>query len=416
MKNNIDIFKKAWFEYAAIFFLTTSLLFIYLSPYWSFEDSARSASLIRIMLFLTNILLVSHFLMQGRTAKQYRIKTIPLNCLLTVLFLYLFANSFLLSEDLKPVRRLLMYVFLFLPFLIIKLKTQFVRKIVMFIAVVSATLAAYSLVNQYLQGGLPTGYRLGEELISSGTDGVASFGNTIVAAMHYAIGFTLLTYLFFTESKTLLLWAWSILLAFVALYIALTFARSAWVTCLVGALVIYALTFNKNRIRFYIVPILLLLVSLYFVMNFIDYEFGERGLTYRDEIWMNVISQIKGHWVFGYGLSTPFDIISTQDGKVLVHNSHNLYLEIIYQTGLVGLLLYLVTFFAAIYTLFKAYILKVYSDLSVLFLALLISISVTMLIEMNSWIHSPNLLWMWLWVPVAIALSFERKLNDIATD
>lgn len=410
MENKRNILKKNWLEYSVITLLTTSLLFIYLSPYWSFEDSSRSASLIRIMLFLTSVFLIPCIVSKSKIVNSQRIKIAPVNILLSVLFLYLFANSFFITEDLQSARRLLVLIFLFLPFVFLNLSAQFVRNIVMFISFVIAMFAAYSLINQYLQGGLPTGYRKGE-LVSSGINGIASFGNTIVAAMHYAIGFTILAYLFFTESRGLLLWLWAILLSFIVVYIALTFARSAWVTCLVSSLVIYSLTFNKTKVRFYVIPALLLLVLLYFVINFFGYEVGERGLTYRDETWGIIVSRMEGYWIFGYGLSTPFEPISIAGGRQIVYNAHNVYLEIVYQVGLIGLVLYLLTLCAAIYTLFKAYLLKVYSDLSILFLALLIAVSVVMLIELNSWIHTPNLLWMWLWVPIAVSLSFERKIN-----
>lgn len=413
MTNNT--LKKSWFEFSAIALLVISVLLVYLSPYWSFEDSSRSASLIRITLFLTGLSLVVSFAAKEEIYKNWRFKLAPLNILLAVLFLYLFLNSLFLSHDLQPVRRLILLVFLFLPFVFLNLSTQFVKNIIMLIAVVIAIFAAYSLINQYLHGGLPTGYRQGE-LVSSGKDGIASFGNTIVAAMHYAVGFTLLTFLFFTESQRILFWLWAFLLSFIVVYIALTFARSAWVTCLVSALVIYALTFNKSKVRFYVIPALLLLILLYFVINFFGYEVGERGLTYRDETWGIIVSRMEGYWIFGYGLSTPFEPISIAGGRQIVHNAHNVYLEIVYQVGLIGLVLYLLTLCAAIYTLFKAYLLKVYSDLSILFIALLIAVSVVMLIELNSWIHSPNLLWMWLWAPIAISLSFERKLISFRSD
>lgn len=410
MRVENNILRESWLENSVIALLTISLFFIYLSPYWSFEDSSRSASLIRIMLFLTSLFLIPYALLKKIKVNGQLIKTGPVNVLLSALFLYLFVSAFFVSEDYQSARRLLVLIFLFLPFIFLNLSAQFLRNIIMLVAVVIAMFAALSLINQYIQDGLPAGYRKGG-VVSSGISGIASFGNTIVAAMHYAIGFTLLIFLFFTETKRVLLWLWSVLLVFVVIYIALTFARSAWVTCLVASFVVYALTFNKAKIRFYILPAFLLLALSYFASKIIGYEIGQRGLTHRDEIWINVISQIKGHWVFGHGLSTPFEPIPTLGGRVLVHNSHNVYLEIIYQTGLIGLLLYLSVLFSVIYTLFKAYLMKVYDDTSVLVLALLVSVSVVMLTELNSWIHSPNLLWMWLWTPIALSLSFERKLR-----
>lgn len=413
MKINNIVFERSWFKYSAVFFLAISILLIYLSPYWSFENSSRSASLIRIMLFITAIFLTIFFFIKDGSRSEADFKIAPLNCFLTVLLLYLSLNTLLLVPDSQPIRRVLVLAFLFIPFLFLQLNIHAARFLAILIAIVIACFSMYSLINQFFQGGLPTGYRKGS-LFNSGTDTIASFGNTIVAAMHYAIGFTILAYLFFTEPKRPLVFLWAVLLSFVAVYIILTFARSAWVACFVATIVIYALTFNRRNIRFYIVPALFVALILYFSINFIGYEFGERGLTRRDDIWKVVISRIDGSWLFGHGLATSFEPIPilTDEGYVFVHNSHNLYLEIIYQVGLVGLLLYISTLLAAIYTLYKCYIIKIYSDLSVLFLALLVSVSVVMLTELNSWMHTPNLIWMWLWVPIAVTLSFERELKE----
>lgn len=412
MNNVHSVFEKNWRERTVFVFLATCIFLVYLSPFWSFEDSSRSVSLIRITLFLTSFLMVLELFGKLNLVSNLHIKIAPLNLSLFLLFLYLFFNAFLMSESLQPARRLVLYLLLFSPFLLLSLNVDVVKRIIILIAIVISIFAAYSIVNQYFKGGLPSGYRKGE-LVSSGTDGVASFGNTIVAAMHYAVGYVILTYLFFTESKRFLLWFWSLLLSFVIVYIVLTFARSAWVACLVSGCVIYILTFSKRKARFYIIPILAFLAASYFLMNFASYEVGERGLTYRDEVWKNVVEQINGHWLLGYGLSTPLKPITIADGLMIVNNSHNVYLEIIYQVGLIGLFLYLVTLISAIYILFKSYLFKVYGSLSILLLAALISISVVMLIEMNSWIHTPNLLWMWLWVPLALTLSFENKLTKL---
>src|SRR5690554_945287 len=410
MKNSSTSANKSWLKYSALVFLVVSLLLIYLSPYWSFEKSTRSASMTRVTLFLSSLLLLIYHQFNKKRFDQWRVNFAPVNVTLIFLFVYLFGNALFLSTDLQPVRRLAFIVLLCAPFAFLNLNERIIRSFIVLLAVVIAGFALYSLVNHYLKGSLPTGYRKGL-LYGSGTDGIGSFMNTIVAGMHYAVGFTLLTYLFFTESKRLLLMLWSVLLTFVTLYIALTFARSAWVACLVSALVIYTLTFNKKQIRFYLTFVLAFCVVSYFFINFLGYEVGQRGLTHRDEIWRIVLTRISEHWIFGHGLSVPFEPIPTKGGKVFVHNSHNVYLEVFYQVGIVGLLLFLSSLFTSIYMLFKAYRYKVYGQLSILFLSMLTSVSVVMLTELNSWIHTPNLLWMWLWVPLAISLAFEKKLK-----
>lgn len=402
---------KPWIKNSALVFLTIALLLVYLSPYWSFEKSTRSASMTRLTLFLSSLFLLIYHYYNRNKLSLCRVKLAPLNVTLIALFIYLLGNSLFLSIDLQPVRRLAFIVLLCAPFVFLNLNERTIRSFIALLAVVIAGFAIYSLINHYLKGTLPMGYRKGL-LYNSGTDGIGSFMNTIVAGMHYAVGFTVLTYLFFTEYKRLLLMLWSVLLTFVALYIALTFARSAWVACLVSALVMYILTFNKKQKRFYLTFVLAFSVVSYFFINFLGYEVGQRGLTHRDEIWRVVLTRVSEHWIFGHGLSVPFEPIPTKGGEVFVHNSHNVYLEVLYQVGIVGLLIFLSMLLTSIYTLFKAYRYKVYGQLSILFLSMLVAVSVVMLTELNSWVHTPNLLWMWLWVPVAIALAFEKKLSE----
>lgn len=395
---------------AAVGWLIFGVLLVYLAPYLWFEDSSRPASLIRISLFMTNALLFVFLYRTQQTSHRHRIAL--LNTLVAALLVYLLANTLVLSADLQPARRLLLYALLFCPFLLLRLDERVVHGVLVTIAVVSSGFALYSLINQAMQGGLPAGYRQGG-LIGSGTPGIAFFHNTIVAAMHYAIGFSVLVYLFFTETKRSALVVWGVLIAAVSIYIILTFARSAWITCLVSFTVMYALTFNRRQLRFYVVPAILLALLAYFAVNYLGYELKQRGLTHRDEIWRMILSRMDGHWLFGYGLSTPIEPIAINQGRQIVRNSHNVYLEIVYQTGLLGLLLYLSTLLATLYVLIKAYVLKVHGRLSVLFLALLSAVSVVMLTELNSWIHTPNLLWMWLWGPIAVALAFEQSMRRV---
>ena len=140
---------------------------------------------------------------------------------------------------------------------------------------------------------------------------------------------------------------------------------------------------------------------------------GERGLTYRDELWKETILQMKGNWVFGHGLLNSIGWITIRDGAARYNNSHSLYFEIIYQVGLAGLFLHLCCVASAIYVLFKSFLLGVFGSLSVLFISVLAAISVVMSVDIIGWINSPNLVWMWLWFPLAVSISFERNLKSI---
>ena len=271
--------------------------------------------------------------------------------------------------------------------------------------------AVFSLFNHYFNGTLPRGYRQGG-LIDSGVNGFAGFGNTIVAGMHYAIAFSIVNYLYFTEKNRSFLIVWGVFNFFLFIYIALTFARTAWAAAFVSFFVIFLMTFRKKQLRFYIPIALLIPTFLYFYLNFAGYEFGERGLTYRDEAWLYTLSKMEGYWFFGHGLLNTIGWIPIRGGATQLNNSHSLYLEIVYQTGLVGLFLYLLSIVLSFYTLFKCFLKDIYGNVSVLIIAVLSSISVAMVVDIIGWVNSPGLVWMWLWLPLAVSVAFECKLKS----
>ena len=394
----------------AMFFLVFAVLLIYLAPFVAFEQSSRQASLVRVSLLISSVLFVTVSFEGLKSFCLVRFSYLYFFVLL--LFSYLFLNSLFLSDDFKSIRRLLLLLVLFIPFLYVDINERKVRFILIFIVAVISFFAAFSLLNHYINGTLPQGYRR-DGLIDSGIPQIASFGNTIISGMHYAIAFSIVTYLYFTERNYFLLLLWGALKLIVIVYIALTFARTAWVAAFVSFIVLFLMTFDKKKIRFYILIMLAVPVVVFFLLNYIGYEIGERGLTHRDKIWKASILKIEENWIFGHGLLNSIGWVCIDDGKRCFNNSHSLYLEIIYQVGLVGLLLYLCCIFSAAYVLFKSFTLKVFGSLSVLFIAVLSSISVVMTVDIIGWINSPGLVWMWLWLPLAVSIVFERKLNTV---
>lgn len=397
---------NAFFRCAAVSLLVFAILLIYLAPFFVFEQSSKQATLIRIALFSASLYFILASFKGGEEFFLNRFGILSFSIFL--LFFYLVLNSIFLSDDYKSLRRLAFLACLFIPFLYIKIDFVKSRAVLVVVALVISCLAILSLFNHYLAGTLPSGYRQGG-LIDSGIDDVASFGNRIIAGMHYAIAFSIVTYLYFTEVNRSLLVVWGVFKFFLFVYIALTFARTAWAAAFVSFVVVFVMTFRKDQFRFYIPIVLLVPTFIYFYLNFAGYEFGERGLTSRDEAWLFTLSKMDGYWFFGHGLLNTIGWIPIMDGAKQLNNSHSLYLEILYQVGFVGLLLYLVSMVSAFYVLFKCFFMKIYGSLSVLLIAVLSSISV----DIIGWINSPGLVWMWLWLPLAISLVFERKLKNI---
>lgn len=411
MNNCLSFKDKLSFNGFASLLVLAGILIIYLSPFWWPGSNTNAVAIVRVLIFLSAFIFIIKYVFDFiKSGTSLKVNTSII--LLFSLFFYLIANTYLLTSDAQPVRRVLFLLMLFVSVYFLNVKLVVARSLLIFISVTGFCYAAYSIISMHNLDQLPTGYREGG-LIQSANLNVAYFGNTIVAAMHYAITFSVLVYLFLTESKRLLLFVWLVSLAVVSVYILLTFSRAGWVACAVAFMSIYFFTFDKNKFRFYFVLAVLVSLLAYFSLNFLQYELFDRGLTYRDEIWEVVLSRMSGHWLFGYGLSTPFEPIPTMGGEVFVNNSHNVYLEILYQVGVVGLILFLAVVTNLVYLLYRSIRKSIAGDIGILFLSVLLSVLVVMTTELNSWVSTPNLLWQWLWLPLAFALNLSRKVNVV---
>lgn len=391
----------------ASWLIVLSSFLIYVAPFWWPGNGNGWVTLVRVGVFGAMLLVVNSFRKQNGLAEEFFCRTLLIP--LAFLFAYLLLNVAILDAGGKSYRRLFLLMFFVFSFGFFKWTDTQVRRFAIVIGSIGFFFALYSLAVHYWNGSLPKGYRKGG-LTGSGMLGLAEFGNTIVAATHYAASFVFLFYLFFTEQKNKLGYVWFGMLFVVGVFVALTFARAGWIVCLVGAFLIYLQTFNFNSKRHKFVLMVFLGLAVYFITNFLYYELYIRGLTRRDEIWSAVLSGMESHWLTGYGLLTSLEPVRLSSGQI-VHNTHNVYLEILYQTGLFGLAAYIVVVLSAIIVLLKSRKLKDYNHGSMLALSALVAVSIVMTTELNSWIHTPNVLWQLLWVPLAYALSVAQHMK-----
>ena len=410
--NSSFIFKESFSLNSLASFLTLSGIFIiFFSPFWWPSSNTNAVALIRFFVFLSAFIFIIKAVFDlFKTEVNLKISTSII--LLFLLFFYLIVNSYFLASDAQPIRRVVFLLVFFVSVYFLDIKPVVARNFLILLAFSGFCFAAYSIASMYSLNQISIGYGKGS-LSQSANPNIAYFGNTIVAAMHYAITFSILAYLFLTESKRLLLFIWLALLVVVSTYVFLTFSRTGWVACAVSFLSICFFTFDKNKSRFYFVLASLLVLIFFIGFNFFENEIYGRGLTHRDVIWEIVLSRMPEYWLFGHGLSTPFEPIPIVGGSRFVSNSHNVYLEILYQVGFVGLGLFVLVVFNSLYILYKSIKKSIYSDLSILFFSVLLSVLVVMITELNSWVSTPNLLWQWLWLPLAFSLNLSRKLNVV---
>ena len=197
---------------------------------------------------------------------------------------------------------------------------------------------------------------------------------------------------------------WFLCLSVIAIYVFLTYSRSAWLAIGLGGLVLLIL---RGRAIFWGIFVGAMILALVVITIKFPQVFSvevERGTTNRDLIWAMVIDSMPGYWLAGHGAGIEMSQMSIP-GQTVV-NTHSLYLEVLFQYGVVGLLLFLVALLMATRAMWTER-----SDLSVLGVSLLAGSIGVMFFELHSFIHSPNLIWLWIWFPMAIALGSQFKRN-----
>ncbi|MBO2925859.1 MULTISPECIES: O-antigen ligase family protein [Pseudomonadaceae] len=321
-----------------------------------------------------------------------------------VFWLYLFINSAWVGADGKSARRLLLIGCFIFAVSRIEMSTCKWRLLLGLYALSGAGFALFSLWNWYGFGFLSVGYRA-NSIYSSGVEGVADFGNTIVASLHYAVCLCAALWLFFKERNSWLLLLWSVCSFVIGVYVVCTFSRAGWVASLSCGATLWLIFFDlKKWRRFAFSAIAVIAVLTYFAYAHFAYEFGVRGFTFRDEVWQSVLAQARLNWLFGAGAGSELQPIIIDDGKQVVHNTHSLYLEVYFQFGIVGLVLMAGVMLLAFRRLWGMLKSASTRDSAAFGFSLLASGSLVMAVELNSFVSTPNLVWLWFWMPLGIAL------------
>lgn len=153
-----------------------------------------------------------------------------------------------------------------------------------------------------------------------------------------------------------------------------TKTRSAWIACW-GVLFIYGLLKEKKYLVFSIILPFLLFLHPGTVQRIQDLFTGlsvkagveVNSLAWRVELWKSSLPLIKKKFIYGHGLasfnvlSRDFFIVQFWEQKNV--QSHNSYLELLFETGVVGLVSYAMVFLYIARRFFSR-IGKVFTDLS----------------------------------------------------
>lgn len=88
------------------------------------------------------------------------------------------------------------------------------------------------------------------------------------------------------------------------------------------------------------------------LLNFVSMLGKDITFTGRTEIWNQVLKLMSGHWILGYGIESG-PVMAEKVGMLQAVNAHNLYLDILYKTGLLGISAMMLSFLYMIYCIHK---------------------------------------------------------------
>lgn len=381
-------------------FITPRLALVALLPlsivllgrfWWPGETSAwASATRVALLLFLLC------FLMVGRSACSRLDKRLGIALLLLAGWITL--SVWFMGGQSDILRR--GFVLLVFVLAVALLKRESEDKLLALLqvsAVVAAAAALVTIAIKLERIGLDMFRYRALRLHSSGVPGFAEFFNPIISGMHMAFAGLTAGWCLLVARKPSSRCFWLCCVVIIGFYVFLTYSRSAWLALGLGSMIL--LTLRGRLLHWGAAVAMLLLAMLVVTVGFpeiLSIE-AERGTTNRDLIWAMVLDNMPGAWLSGHGAGV--EMAKMQIPGQTVVNTHSLYLEVLFQYGLVGLLLFVSALVLALQRLWGER-----SELCVLALSLLIGSIGGMFFELHSFIHSPNLIWLWIWFPLGVAL------------
>jgi O-antigen ligase len=245
-------------------------------------------------------------------------------------------------------------------------------------------------------------------------NGLGQLDTHVIAALVYGIVSVLALQVVLREQGTFWRVCGMITIVLAAYAIWSSDSRNAWVSVVFGLAILLLAEKLADRQRFItsVLSVALLggavLVAL-FAVDETRAMLLPRGTSFRPEIWDQAMARIlDGHLLFGLGINTPndFDLGVTQ-----ILHPHNLYLSVMYQGGLVGLLLFVAVLWKTVGELLRHY----EEPDAKLALGILSVALPAYLLDGHELLDKIGSTWFLIWLPVAIAvgLRWSRSLREV---
>jgi len=326
--------------------------------------------------------------------------------------------SISMSESIKIA--MLMIAFVMFYFVVINVITtrKQLKTILYMMLIVGALTAVYG-IYQYVYGDVYSQAWLDADMfedirmrVYSTLENPNVYGEYLLLIIPFTIA------LFWTEKgwKKKIFLLGVILITGIALI--LTFSRGCWLG-IIFAIAVLALIIDK---RFVFLGILLLLLSPFILPDTIISRFTSIGnmedtsTSYRVYIWMGTIAMLRDYWISGVGMGiTSFNTIYPlySYNNIKAPHSHNLYLQIIVEYGIVGFIVMV----GVMYNYFKMAIISLKSKKNIALGGLMAGIIGFLIQSMtdHTWYNYRVVLLFWVMIGLTVTASkinLKEKEND----
>lgn len=289
-------------------------------------------------------------------------------------------------------------------------------KFILYIFSIAAVITAFYGLYQYMFGDLYSQAWLDKEMFEDIKMRVYStFENPNVYGEYLILAIPIIAGLLWTEKGIFKKLFWLGSLGVTMLALALTFSRGCWLGIIL-AIGLLAIMIDR---RFILLGIVVLLFLPFVLPESIINRFlsignmGDSSTSYRVYIWMGTLAMLADYWFSGIGLGiTSFNMIYPiySYNNISAPHSHNLYLQLVVEFGIVGLIVFL----GMLYNFYKETIISICKKKNILTSSLIAGVSGFMLQSMfdHTWYNYRVVLIFWIIIAFGLVSTKVSKSDE----
>lgn len=350
--------------------------------------------------------------------KNFKLKYFKTNAwvLMFVLVIGICAVTSISLEESRNIA-LLMIAFVLSYFVVINtIENEKQFKFILYIFSIAAVITAFYGLYQYMFGDLYSQAWLDKEMFEDIKMRVYStFENPNVYGEYLILAIPIIAGLLWTEKGIFKKLFWLGSLGVTMLALALTFSRGCWLGIIL-AIGLLAIMIDRRFILLGIVALLFLPFVLpeSIINRFLSIgNMGDSSTSYRVYIWMGTLAMLADYWFSGIGLGiTSFNTIYPiySYNNISAPHSHNLYLQLVVEFGIVGLIVFL----GMLYNFYKETIISICKKKNILTSSLIAGVSGFMLQSMfdHTWYNYRVVLIFWIIIAFGLVSTKVSKSDE----